>query len=41
MVSRANASQAKSARGRPKGRRNTDTRRRIEQAAALLFTRDG
>jgi len=41
MVSRANTSQAKSAQGRPKRHRNTDTRLRIEQAAALLFTRDG
>jgi AcrR family transcriptional regulator len=40
-VSRANASQAKTARDRPKRRRNTDTRRRIEEAAALLVTRDG
>ena len=40
-MSRANASQAKTARGGPKRRRNADTRRRVEQAAALLFTRDG
>ncbi len=40
-MSRGNASQAKTARDRPKRRRNADTRRRIEQAAALLFTRDG
>ena len=37
-VSRANTSQSG---GRPKRRRNPDTRRRIEQAAALLFTRNG
>jgi AcrR family transcriptional regulator len=28
-------------RERPKRRRNADTRRRIEEAAAMLFTRDG
>ena len=37
-MSRANANHAKSARGRPKRHRNTDTRRRVEEAAALLFT---
>ncbi|MEA2144417.1 MAG: hypothetical protein QOG59_4 [Solirubrobacteraceae bacterium] len=40
-MSRAKPSQAKSARGRPKRHRNTDTRRRIEEAAARLFTRNG
>ena len=40
-MSSGDASQAKTARDRPKRRRNADTRRRIEQAAALLFTRDG
>lgn len=40
-MSRANAKQPTTAPGRPKRRRNADTRRRVEEAAALLFTRDG
>jgi AcrR family transcriptional regulator len=40
-VSRADAGQSNVTHERPKRRRNADTRRRIEEAAALLFARDG
>ena len=40
-VSSADAKPPAPAPGRPKRRRNADTRRRVEEAAALLFTRDG
>lgn len=40
-MSRANAKQSIPAPNRPRRRRNADTRRRVEEAAALLFTRDG
>jgi AcrR family transcriptional regulator len=40
-MSRADASRSQLAHDRPKRRRNVDTRGRIEEAAALLFARDG
>src|SRR5579859_4744164 len=40
-MSSADAARTPARRERPKRPRNTDTRRRIEEAAALLFTRDG
>ena len=40
-MSSASKKQSLPAPGRPKRRRNADTRRRVEEAAALLFARDG
>jgi AcrR family transcriptional regulator len=40
-VSRADASHSQATRDRTKRRRNADTRRRVEEAAALLFARNG